>query len=576
MKEQEEIGKVLGDKYKILNIVGKGGMSVVYLAWDEKLNRNWAIKKIQKSGEDKEKNAIENSAEVEIDLLRKFDHAYLPRIVDLYSTNENFYIVMDFIEGKTLQDEIRDRKEQGELIPLEDVLKWGQQLCKALHYLHTLEQPIIYRDMKPANVMLKPDGDIKIIDFGISRAYKEGNEGDTKVLGTQGYFPPEQGHGARHRQTDPRSDIYALGITLHHLLTGQDPAAVGYKYDKVSTWRKDVSQGIDEIIDKCTAFEPNNRYQNCELLLYDLEHPELVGEDVKREKRKKIRLFTISCILTVVMLFSGIFSTVMKNRENDKSYDEKINISTSTSYEVKVVSYLDAIALYPEDTRAYDKLLEAYKEYGQFTDVENGEYMAVFNANQLLFDTESTGYWDLLYDTGVMYLYMYSGGDDTFRTRVLKSYPYFTDITTLADLNYENYNMAQVYEVLGSFYTTYVVDATSIQEPDYVAYDELLISLEASIDNIDNYNFSDASYIKLTMYREISNLLNDHRQGLAIMGIEQERVIAILETIMDKSQQLSVTQQTSIEIQEEILSSCEVYIDNIERSYINIGEGEGE
>ena len=96
---------------------------------------------------------------------------------------------------------------------------WAMQLCDALSYLHSQNPPIIYRDMKPANVMLKPEGNIKIIDFGIAREYKEQNLADTTVLGTKGYAPPEQYSG----QTDPRSDIFALGMTMHHLLTGMDP-----------------------------------------------------------------------------------------------------------------------------------------------------------------------------------------------------------------------------------------------------------------------------------------------------------------------------------------------------------------
>ena len=160
------------------------------------------------------------------------------------------------------------------------------QLCDALSYLHSQNPPIIYRDMKPANVMLKPEGNIKIIDFGIAREYKEQNLADTTVLGTKGYAPPEQYSG----QTDPRSDIFALGMTMHHLLTGMDPRS-GEAYASVRQWNPELSEGIEIIIDRCVEPAPENRYQSCTDLLYDLEHPELITRGFKKSRNGSWRHF---------------------------------------------------------------------------------------------------------------------------------------------------------------------------------------------------------------------------------------------------------------------------------------------
>lgn len=205
-----EIGTVIDGKYEILKEIGRGGMSVVYLAMDKHLNKQWAVKEIRKKGSGKNDEIVVNSLLAEANMMKKLDHPALPRIVDIIDNGVTIYVVMDYIEGESLDKILNEYGAQ----PEELVVNWAKQLCDALSYLHSQKPPIIYRDMKPANVMLKPEGNIKIIDFGIAREYKEQNLADTTVLGTKGYAPPEQYSG----QTDPRSDIFALGMTMHHCL----------------------------------------------------------------------------------------------------------------------------------------------------------------------------------------------------------------------------------------------------------------------------------------------------------------------------------------------------------------------
>ena len=157
-----EIGTVIAGKYEILKEVGRGGMSVVYLAMDTHLNRNWAVKEIRKTGKTKNDEIIENSILVEANLIKRLDHPALPRIVDIIDNGETIYIVMDFIEGESLDKILSEYGAQ----PEEKVIEWAMQVCDVLSYLHSQKPPIIYRDMKPANLMLKPNGNICIIDFG--------------------------------------------------------------------------------------------------------------------------------------------------------------------------------------------------------------------------------------------------------------------------------------------------------------------------------------------------------------------------------------------------------------------------
>ncbi len=303
-----EIGTVIEGKYEILREIGKGGMSVVYLAMDTHLNKQWAVKEIRKRGSGKNDEIVVNSLLAEANLMKRLDHPALPRIVDIIDNGVTIFVVMDYIEGESLDKILKEYGPQ----PEEKVIAWAKQLCDALSYLHSQKPPIIYRDMKPANVMLKPEGTIKIIDFGIAREYKEQKMADTTVLGTKGYAPPEQYSG----QTDARSDIYALGMTLHHLLTGIDPRS-GEAYAPVRMWNPQLSEGIELIIDKCVQPAAENRYQNCQDLQYDLEHPELITKGYKKKQKRKLRLFAVTASMTVACLIAGIVCNRVANSINN-------------------------------------------------------------------------------------------------------------------------------------------------------------------------------------------------------------------------------------------------------------------
>ncbi|UWP10995.1 serine/threonine protein kinase [Collinsella stercoris] len=158
----------------------------------------------------------------EANMIKSFDHPAIPRIVDLVDEHGTLYVIMDYVEGRALSSVLAADGPQSE----DDVVGWGLQLCDALEYLHRRTPPVIYRDMKPSNVMLKPNGLVQIIDFGIAREYRADGQsvtaavGDTVQLGTRGYAPPEQYGGSG--QTDARADVYALGATLYTMLTGKN------------------------------------------------------------------------------------------------------------------------------------------------------------------------------------------------------------------------------------------------------------------------------------------------------------------------------------------------------------------
>ena len=196
-----KIGSLLGDRYRVLHDVGRGGSGHVYLVLNERAGKQWAAKEIPKKGEGKQ-GAYKNGLIADAEMLKKLHHPNIPSIVDVLEENDMYYILMDYVEGVTLKEVILTQGPQSQ----EDVVKWALQLCDVFIYLHSLTPKIIYRDTKPANIMLKPNGDIALIDFGSAREYKPNQENDTTALGSRGYAAPEQYEGVLG-QTDERTDI---------------------------------------------------------------------------------------------------------------------------------------------------------------------------------------------------------------------------------------------------------------------------------------------------------------------------------------------------------------------------------
>ena len=253
-----EQGKLFDGKYRILKMLGKGGMSSVYLAENINLGTLWAIKEIRKSGASR----IDILAEPNI--LKRLEHPALPRIFDIIEDENSICIVVDYIEGTSLDKKL----EEAGKFPEDTVIGWAEKLCGVLAYLHEFRpNPIIYRDMKPSNIILAKDGSLKLIDFGTAREYKEGRDGDTVYIGTRGYAAPEQyGTG----QTSVATDIYNLGATLHHLVTGKNPNGPPYVLKPARCYDKSISTEFERIICKCVRQNPEERYQSARELISDI------------------------------------------------------------------------------------------------------------------------------------------------------------------------------------------------------------------------------------------------------------------------------------------------------------------
>lgn len=355
-----EIGSVLDGKYKILSEIGHGGMSVVYMALNEKANKTWAVKVIRKDGK-LDFNVVRQGLVAEIETLKKLRHPSLPSIVDVLEDDDNFIIVMDYIEGNSLDKSIEEYGAQ----PQELVIQWALQLCDVLGYLHSCDPPIIYRDMKPANIMLKPDGNIALIDFGTAKTY-EIKLGETTGIGTIGYAAPEQYIGSGYGRTDQRTDIYCLGMTLYHLLTNKDPCKNVISDRSIRAVNPSLSHGLDKIIKKCTEQNPDDRYQSCEELLYALEHYNELSDAYRKKQKKKLKTFSVVAGLSLVFAIASIFSFSMANKTKQISYESLIEQAKSSEYsdQERREFLKEAILISPEKTDAYINLVELFRATG--------------------------------------------------------------------------------------------------------------------------------------------------------------------------------------------------------------------
>lgn len=250
---------LLKQRYLVRRVVGRGGMGAVYMAQDMQLgDRLVAVKEICQTNESGQamQEAIENFKS-EAHLLAGLQHPNLPSIHDYFAEAERWYLVMSFIEGETLEDYVQHA--QGQKLSLEETLRVGLTLCDVLNYLHTHQPPIIFRDLKPSNIMWSVDEHLYLIDFGIARHFKPGQAKDTASYGSMGYAPPEQYGKA---QTTERADIYSLGVTLYECLTGYDPTQSPFNLpplqDLVPTLPKQLVTLITQMLEMNESKRPAN------------------------------------------------------------------------------------------------------------------------------------------------------------------------------------------------------------------------------------------------------------------------------------------------------------------------------
>ena len=529
-----EIGSIVDGKYKILNKIGQGGMSIVYLAMNERANKQWAIKEVRKDGV-KDFEVVKQGLIVEIDMLKRLSHPNLPSIIDVIDQKDTFLIVMDYIQGNSLKDRLDEFGAQ----PQELVIEWAKQLSDVLGYLHTRKPAIIYRDMKPSNIMLKPDGKLTLIDFGTAREYKEKNLADTTCLGTIGYAAPEQFGGKG--QTDGRTDIYCLGATLYHLVTGMNPSEPPYEIKPIREINPSLSSGLEKIILKCTQRNPEDRYQNCAELTYALEHYDEIDDIYRNRQKKRLSAFITTIFLAIVSLGVGVGFDKAAEAKTDEQYEDVIAEANSLTNEESIRATLKkAILIKPGDKEAYISLIESYynPQYGDENDMYNFSVKEAQEIEELLNDYGSdlkenkSNYVEVSYELAKAYFFYYTYGNedksgDNENAKYKAAKKWYKNVIDYSDENnFLYWNESKIYYEISEYYTSIGDwENTGDFKGKYLEYFSnyiQLFSLASDNKKINNDN------IKLRMYQLFSSALAAKTEKFINDGVAAEDVQKLL------------------------------------------------
>lgn len=268
--------KIIHNKYEVLKSIAESENGTVYLVKDLHRNQLMAIKSSRK----------EESYYREQEVLGRLQHPALPKVIDFFEEKENKYMVMDYIEGITLEQYLRKFGR----IEVKQAVRWAIELTEVLGYLHEQTPPIVYQDLKPANIMITPEKTVKLIDFGTAVSINFGQEKEKIWMGTPGYSAPEQLNGDGSCK---ESDIYALGVVLHEMVTGISPRSLYGVQRSIRDYDKTLSRKLAKIIANCTGNKPSERYHSMnrlkEVLLSQKEKTKKGRWKDKRKKKISIR-----------------------------------------------------------------------------------------------------------------------------------------------------------------------------------------------------------------------------------------------------------------------------------------------
>lgn len=385
----ELIGKVLAKRYTIVEKLGHGGYGDVYRAFDANLQLDVVVKKL------KDLTESENGGREEVDVLKQLHQENLPTVFDFFVEDGQAYTVMSLIPGQDLE-EVREKYPR---FNQKQVLYWAKQLARALAYLHTRKPSIIHSDIKPSNIMLKPDGDVCLIDFNISLAITGDNSYATGT--SNGFSPPEQypNFGFYLEETgaqlynneyddrtsqavtimrntigngiDERSDIYSLGATLYTLITGKKPSSHYWNNESILDKNVNISPGFAHIIDKMMQLDPDDRYQNGVELLDALDNIIELDDrfiELKRKRRGHRAITFLMFATSACLMVSGYF---IRKRELDIEYNSVINEirDNISNGDYDIDSLLDeAQSILPKRIDAYEAKIESLYKSGKYNE----------------------------------------------------------------------------------------------------------------------------------------------------------------------------------------------------------------
>ena len=512
--------QIINGTYEITDKIGSGGQSDVFKAKHLRLGTAVAVKRI-------DKRITSESFLAEVNILKNLNQANLTKIYDISEDDKYAYIVEEFVDGMDLEEYAKEQKK----IPEKTILEWFKTLCQVLKYLHDRENPIVFGDLKPKNIMLQKDGVIKLIDFGIAREYVPSEDAEGILGYSPGYGAPEILEG--NTTADIRSDIYSLGVTIHRLATGQKPNPKNSTVPLARTIDPSLSVGLETIINKCVQIRPEDRYQTADEVLYDLEnirqydiHYQNYVKSQKRRNTLAIFLYALAILLIVGGFFvnrqeilSQYYNLIDSSQEENISLDEKVRILDQ------------AIELSPNRTEAYLAKANVYysaKRYQQTVDVLKNVLSNLKRGDDQMsaYSMIGSAYYELHDYAGAAEIYQlltenYEAGEDT----------YLNYATCLIQLGRNEEAMSIMEKIAGEgseVKETFIRGEVAFINKNYAEAEDLFLSV-----------IQDNSESELT-YRSYMNLISIYRYAFRDretvserIGDENSKSISTIATVMN-------------------------------------------
>jgi len=324
-------GVILENRYEIIELLKTGGMGAVYKARDKNLDTVCVVKELLPSyGDEDEKERAEKWFYREAEILAGLDHPNLPRVSNYFVSQEKYYLVMNFIEGQDLGTLLEREGNPG--LSEEMVLRVAKEILEILIYLHSQNPPLVYRDIKPSNIMLHKDGRAMLIDFGIARKIQPSSHTQKTAIGTPGYAPEEQCYG----KVEARSDIYALGATMHHLLTGIIPEPFVFKFKPLRQIKPEISIKTEKIVMKALEEKVSRRFAGAKEMLSAMNSAG-TGEINLFTKQRKLFITLVSILVFAIpaILYSLKYFSVEKKTSGWQMVD------SGTFEDLEAIFFLD-------------------------------------------------------------------------------------------------------------------------------------------------------------------------------------------------------------------------------------------
>lgn len=534
---------IVGGRYKIITRIGAGGMSDVYLSIDTSLNKQWAVKEIRHTADQVTRDLVVHSLTTEAALLKGLDHPAIPRIVDLIDENGSLFVVMDYVDGQDLGQLLKQAGPQDE----QDVVDWGIQLCDALDYLHQREPAVVYRDMKPSNVMIRPDGSVKLIDFGIAREIGEALDGvallgDDREMGTAGFGSPEQFTDGT--TVDIRSDIYSLGATLFFLVTGVHPQKHGVQ--PIRDLNPELSSGLETVLLTATAEDPDERFQDCAEMAYALANYRKVDEEYQAHLVSRWRKFWTVTTASIAALVLAGASVGMARYSQTQEFDYWMDRGDqATQLADAEANYYHATTIAPSNIDPYLALIDRYVADEILEPSEEQAYNAAITDSSPHLREDPAQWAQLAYETGKMYWYYYQSDtmdsaqnvDQSVRMERIRAAAKWMDYAAEADTDeFADQHTARVYAGIAEFNTQIVPlinegSDAGMYEPYFTDLQEL-VTIAADSDN---------SVIRLEVANFVLNTLQTYPRNFRSDGIGQQAMQELVDQVQALTEMVSPT-----------------------------------